>query len=362
LATESGAGATIAIDREAVGRRLSENLETALPAAPQSGEVRSAAADPARLAIHRGDMLLAAGKTAAAAGWYNADSDEARAARAILNRYNRGSTEALRSLERTSRELPDFGLVHFHFGSIESDVPRDIENQVIALEKSVELLPDFGPAHVELARTYALSGNGSKAMAMISRALVLSPQLADRIYEIRALAHSALKEFNEAVRAADIADRLPHGDRAAAEKFSLRVRAVKRRIDEARQQVEDQRVQEIRRDVAAIVSEREPTPAPAPPPPPVPPGRIAYQVESRTPLEVVNAVLPDYPEALRKAGTAGSITFRVDVGADGKVKAASVAESQVSALNAATLEAVRQWTFKAPRAASIRVIVQYFLQ
>ena len=362
LGTEAGATAKLGIDVEGVQNRLSQYAETLLKPPAQAFEITVAEADPARLAIHRGDLLLASGKTADAASWYNADSNEARSARAILNRFNRGLVEAFRILERVARELPEAGLVQFHLGAIETQVPKDIESQVAALERAVQLLPDFGPAHAELARVYALSGNAAKAMPLISRALELSPEIADRIYEIRSDVQTALGEYDEAFRVIEIADRLPHGDRSAAEKFGLRVGNVKRKIETARRDVEDRRLQEIRRDVAAIVEEREPPPAPTPPPPPIPDGRITYDIQARTPLEVIDAVLPDYPETLRKAGTAGRITLRADIGADGKVKAASIAESDIAALNAATLDAVKKWSFKAQRAVSIRVTINYLLQ
>jgi TonB family protein len=321
-----------------------------------------AEADPAKLAIHRGDLALASGKLTDAGTWYNADSADARAARAILNRFNRGPVEAFRGLERVSRELPENGLVHYHLGAIETQVPRDIETQVQALERAVQLLPNFGPGHLELARVYSISGNAAKALPHITRAIQLSPELADRIYEIRSEIHTEMGEFDEAFRVVDIADKLPHGDRAAAQRFSLRAGNVRRKIEAARRDLEDKRLQEIRRDVAAIVQEREPPPAPTPPPPPIPDGQITYEIQARTPIEVVETVFPDYPEALRKAGTAGRLALRVDVGVDGKVTTAAIAESQVPALNAATLDAMKKWTFKAQRAASIRVTINFLLQ
>jgi TonB family protein len=75
----------------------------------------------------------------------------------------------------------------------------------------------------------------------------------------------------------------------------------------------------------------------------------------------VETVYPDYPEALRKSGAAGAIALRVDVGPDGKVKSAAIASSKLAELNAATLEAVKKWTFR-PGNRSIRVIVTYSLQ
>jgi TonB family protein len=279
-----------------------------------------------------------------------------------MNRFNRGPVEALRGLDRTARELPGNGLVQYHLGVMETREPKDIEIQVAALERAVELLPNFGPAHAELARAYALSGRAAKAGPHILRAMELSPQLADRIFEIKAEMHTALEEFNEAYRAIEIADRLPHGGLTAAQSFGLKAANMRRKIESARRDADDRRLQQIRRDVGALVVEREPPQPPPPPPPPVPAGRITYGIESRTPLEVIDTPLPDYPETLRRAGTAGQITLRVDVGADGKVRAASIAESKLPALNAATLDAVKKWSFKLQRAASIRLTINYLPQ
>jgi len=51
----------------------------------------------------------------------------------------------------------------------------------------------------------------------------------------------------------------------------------------------------------------------------------------------------------------------VDVGPDGKVKTAVIASSQVPDMDAATLNAVKKWSFK-PGNRSIRLIVTYSLQ
>ena len=93
----------------------------------------------------------------------------------------------------------------------------------------------------------------------------------------------------------------------------------------------------------------------------MPEGSISYEIETRAPIEVIETVYPDYPEALRKKGAAGVIALRVDVGPDGKVKTAGVAASQVPDLNNATLEAVRKWSFK-PGNRSIRVVLKFSLQ
>ena len=103
-----------------------------------------------------------------------------------------------------------------------------------------------------------------------------------------------------------------------------------------------------------------PKPAP-PPPPPVPVGRIDYQIEARAAIEVVNVVYPDYPEQLRKNGSTGTVSVRVDVGPDGKVKNAILSSSKLPAMNTPTIEAVKQWTFK-PGNRTIQIIFNYLLQ
>src|SRR6185503_13372858 len=109
-------------------------------------------ADMAKLAIHHGDLLLATDRQADAARWYNADSKDARAARAIITRFSRPGPEAVRVLDRASRELPDYGLVQYHFGAMEVTEKKDIESQVAALERAVQLMPLMGRAFAELAR------------------------------------------------------------------------------------------------------------------------------------------------------------------------------------------------------------------
>ena len=67
-------------------------------------------------------------------------------------------------------------------------------------------------------------------------------------------------------------------------------------------------------------------------------------VQSRDALQRQGVVYPDYPEELRKNGSTGTVSVRVDVGPDGKVKTAVISSSKLPAMNALTAEAVKQWT------------------
>ena len=349
------------IDAQAMDSRLKSYVETPLKMPPVTAAVKSSEADMARLAIHRGDLLLATERQADASRWYNADSKDARAARAIITRFSRPAAEATRVLDRSARELPENGLVQYHFGAMELQDKKDIHAQALALERAVQLLPLLGRAYGELARVYALDGQPEKSLPAIGKALDLEPEFADRFYQIRAEVEVTLGQSDRAFRDINIAADLPHSGRSAAEHYSVWISVIQRKIEYARREIDQRKLDEIRQEVRADAERREPPPQPSPPPPPVPEGRISYSIESRAPLEVLDAVYPDYPEALRKKGAAGDITLRVDIGPDGTVKTAAVAASQIPDLNNAALEAMKKWSFK-PGNRSIRVVLTFALQ
>ena len=361
LRKESDAQPKIQIDAEAIDAKLKTWVETPFKGPAASPTIKSGMADTAKLAIHRGDLLLATNRTADAARWYNADSKDARAARAVLTRFSRTAIEAVRALARASVELPDYGLVQYHFGALDIQDKKDMQAQVTALERAVQLLPLMGRAHGELARLYTLNGQADKAMALIAKALELEPEYADHFFEIRADANLALGQPDRAFRDINMAAALPHGDKSATEHYVLRIAAVRKRIETARRDADSLKLQEIRKEVDEKATLLEPPRPAPPPPPPVPVGRIDYQIEARAAIEVVNVVYPDYPEQLRKNGSTGTVSVRVDVGPDGKVKTAVISSSKLPAMNTPTIEAVKQWTFK-PGNRTIQIIFNYLLQ
>jgi len=361
LRLESDVQPKIQIDTEAIDAKLKTWVESPLKASAASPTIKSGMADMAKLAIHRGDVLLATNRTADASRWYNADSKDARAARAILTRFSRTPVEGVRALARASVELPDYGLVQYHFGALDVQDKKDMQAQLTALERAVQLMPMMGRAHGELARLYTLNGQAEKAMPLIAKALELEPEYADRFFEIRADANLALDQPDRAFRDINMAAALPHGDKAATEHYVLKINAVRKRIENVRRDADSRKLEEIRKEVAEKEARLEPPKPPAPPPPPVPVGRIDYQIEARVPIEVVNVVYPEYPVELRKNGTTGTVNVRVDVGPDGKVKTATIASSKLPAMNTPTIEAVKQWTFK-PANRSIQIIFNYLLQ
>src|SRR5688572_3637317 len=119
LKTAEGAKARPNVPEDSLQARLSDYVETRITATTVPA-LESRELSPTAVAIHRGDLLLAAGKTSEAAAWYNGDSTQARAARAILTRFSRSGTEPIRALARASQDLPGDGLIQLHFGSIET--------------------------------------------------------------------------------------------------------------------------------------------------------------------------------------------------------------------------------------------------
>jgi len=93
----------------------------------------------------------------------------------------------------------------------------------------------------------------------------------------------------------------------------------------------------------------------------VPEGTIGYEIETRAPIEVVDATYPEYPESLRAKHATGTIALRVDIGPDGKVRTASIAASQIPDLNNAATDAVKKWVFK-PGNRSICLVLKFSLQ
>ncbi len=340
---------------------LKSYAESVLRPPAATPAIKAIEAPPYNLAIHYGDLLLAAGHTSDAARYYNGDTKESRAARAILTKFSAGGLEGARVLARAVREVPDNGLLQYHFGSLSTAKKEDLDAQAAALERCIQVLPRFGRAYAELARVYALTGAADKSPPLLARALELEPEYADHIYEIRADVNIALQRFDAAFSDIQIAEALPHFEKSQNEHFSLSVMSVRKRIEGARRELEDRSVQRLRRQVDAEVARREPPPAPKAAPAAIPPGRISYQIEARAPIEVMDSIFPDYPEELRRSGVGGSITLQVVVGPDGSPKTVTVATSTLPRLNAATIDAVKKWLFK-PGSRTIKLIIDYALQ
>lgn len=363
LRTLDGQSAKLDIDKKIIQSDFDSFSETLIPPGTGSFDIKVAPLTPGAMSIHRGDLLLAAKKTSEAASWYQGDNGEARAARAILARFSRSGGEPIRLLSSVASSSPESGLVLFHLGSIETKVPEDLQQQVQALNKATVLMPRLGRAHGQLARVDTLIGKGNEALVEVDRALELEPEFADQFYLTRAEALLALGRFGDANAAASLAAALPHLDKSID--YDLKTSELTRRVDEARQELDAKQLQKIREEVTAIVAEREPPPPPPPPRPPERFGAIEYSVQSNRPIRIANAPLPVYSNALIQSGKAGNITVRVTIGSDGKVTQASVIDSQLQEMNAATLDAAKKWIFTPgtpPATLEARIVFRFSVQ
>jgi TonB family protein len=364
LASTADQEPTFELDVEALQAEFDAYTETTVtPRSVATSAITDLALTPAAMAVHRGDLLLAANKPSDASPWYKGEGEDARAARAILPRFSIGGSNALPGLARTSSDLPRAGLVHFHFGSIETQTPEEIERQAQALQQAIEVLPRFGRAHAQLARVMTLLGKHEEALVEIDRALELEPEFADEFHLIQAEAYLGLHRYGEANAAARLAAALPHSRRGVD--YDSKSSEMVRRVDEVRREVEGRRLQQIREEVGALVSRREPPPPPPPPPPPQRFGKIDYDVQANRQIAIVDAPLPLYPDRLVQRGVTGNVTVRAAIGANGKVTQATLVDSQIPDMNAGAIDAVKKWTFQPLTGAAsveVRIVFRFGVQ
>jgi TonB family protein len=367
LKQESGRDAKLAIDESAATNRLGLFSDTRIPAATSVPDIQTREVPLATVSIHRGDELAAAHQNLQSSKWYEGDTDDARAARAILGRIISGN-EAIPLMERAVMDFPDHGLVQYHFGTLDSQDPNVLTQQIDALERAVRLLPLMGRADAELARVLTRSFRAEEALPLLDKSVSLEPEYADRFYLIRAEALMVLRRFDEAFKTAKTAAALPHADRATAVSFDKQVALVDKRIQDIATEVERLQVNDLQESVAAEAARREPPRPPPPPPQPIRAGQIEYQYEATNPVEILKPVLPEYPDELVKSGKAGRITLQVNIGVDGHVVNATITDSQLPDMNAATVAAAKKWTFKPllragqPVTFNIRLSFQYSIQ
>ncbi|HEX4997204.1 MAG TPA: TonB family protein [Terriglobia bacterium] len=346
LRIEGGGSARIDLDTDQLQDELDGYAETAVPLEPRPENIRSIMADNDRVAIHWGDLFLAARKYGFAGEQYSGADADARAARAILIRFTRNPIEASRALERATREIPDVGLAQFHFGSVEVDSPPDlIAAQALGLERAVAKFPLLGRAKAELARVYTLQGRAADALPLIEAAIAEEPEFADHFYDIQAQALVALRRLDDAYRAIKTSAALPHIEEKVDTIYEQKIKTLGERVETIRRNAEAERVEQIRRQVDQAVDLTEPPPPPPPPPEPTRVGNMSYTIESIADVSVINKTYPEFPRVLLDNGVGGTITFEVTVGPDGRVTRVEAVKSDLPELNNSTAASLRRWTF-----------------
>jgi TonB family protein len=367
LKLEQGRDPTLSIDVAAATDKLSPFTDIRIAAVPSVSPIQAREISPAIVSVHRGDALVAARQTIQASRWYEGDSDDARAGRAILARITNGK-EAAPLLERSVQEMPGNGLLQYYFGTIETSDERLLTLQTQALERSLRLLPLMGRVDAELARVLTLHGKPAEALPLLDKALALEPEFADRFYMLRVGALLSMRQYDESRRVAMIASALPHGDSASAALFDQKLALVERTIRDLADTADRLKVEELRASLEAEALRREPPKPPSTPPAPDRQGQIKYEFEATNPIEIISTAYPDYPDAMVKAGKTGKVSLQVKVGVDGKVSSATITDSQIPEMNSETVAAASKWIFKPyvsngrPTAYTIKLIFSFSLQ
>jgi len=116
--------------------------------------------------------------------------------------------------------------------------------------------------------------------------------------------------------------------------------------------------------VGGVVGGLPEAPPPPPPPPPAAPVRVGGNIKPPTKTKDVR---PTYPPIAQSARVQGIVIIEATIGPDGAVKDAKVLRS-IPLLDAAALDAVRQWVFTptllngVPVPVVMTVTVQFTLQ
>jgi TonB family protein len=367
LKAENGRESRLSVDEGKSTEQLNQFVDTRILPGAAAADIQSREISPADASVHRGDVMVAAHKNTQASQWYEGDSADARAARAVFAKITNGG-EAVPLLTRAVADFPDRGLVQYHYGTIESQDPTVITNQIAALERAVRLLPLMGRAHAELARVLTIGFQAAEALPLLDRAVALEPEYADRFYILRAETLVVLHRYDEAYKTAKLAASLPHADRTATAIYNQKAVLLDQKIQDIRIEAERLQVNQLLDTVAAEAARRDPVKPPPPPPQPDRAGQIEYQYEATNAVEILKQVLPEYADKLVKSGRAGKITLQVSIGKDGVVANATITDSQISEMNAETIAAVKRWTFKPliragqPAAFNIKLIFNYSIQ
>jgi TonB family protein len=367
LKAENGRESRLSVDEGKSTEQLNQFVDTRILPGAAAADIQSREISPADASVHRGDVMVAAHKNTQASQWYEGDSADARAARAVFAKITNGG-EAVPLLTRAVADFPDRGLVQYHYGTIESQDPTVITNQIAALERAVRLLPLMGRAHAELARVLTIGFQAAEALPLLDRAVALEPEYADRFYILRAETLVVLHRYDEAYKTAKLAASLPHADRTATAIYNQKAVLLDQKIQDIRIEAERLQVNQLLDTVAAEAARRDPVKPPPPPPQPDRAGQIEYQYEATNAVEILKQVLPEYADKLVKSGKAGKITLQVSIGKDGVVANATITDSQIPEMNAETIAAVKRWTFKPliragqPAAFNIKLIFNYSIQ
>ena len=301
-----------------------------------------------------GDLAVASGLANLARAHYQESRlDEARLGLAVIAKSGEQRATSWRGFEQLIQQLPDSGLAHYHFGTLQAETDQDRQTQIAALERAIGLLPRMGRAYAELGFLLVMDGRPEEAIPLIERAIDLEPEFADRSFEALAEARFALLDDVGAREAAQTAATLPHSNPSALEHYRMLAPDIYRRLDSRRREQEALRVDQLRQQVQALADERDPRPVPATGGR-IPDGLVHYELSSNPPSGVqeptlVSGELPEYTVDLRRRRIQGQVQVEVDLDRQGRVTESRVRSSEDEDLSRAVRAAIGRWRFDPAR-------------
>ncbi len=372
LTREEGFDATPGVVSEGVESELFQYEDSALPFAAMDVASQPRPVPAGERDAMLGDLAVSAGLEQRARSFYAASPLEAGRIGLALLGQGRAGSGGRQTFERLVVDFPDSGLAHYYLGILEPETDEDRRVQIIALERSVDLMPQSGRARAELGWLYVLDERPGEALPLVDQALRLEPELADRFYEILAEAQLSLGDYETAGHYIQIAASLPHSDVSSLERYDRLVPEFYRKMESHRRLGEAERMEALRREVEAMADRVDPRPVPVPEAP-APVGRISYSISSG-PTQGITAPplrespMPDYTADLRRRGVEGRVVLEVDLDRRGRIADLRVRSSEDAELSTQALDAIGRWRFDPARRGfesteySFRLTLTFYLE
>ncbi len=114
--------------------------------------------------------------------------------------------DAIRSFKRALEIDPNYTKVYNNLAVVYHE-KRMINEAIDALKKAIELDPSYGPSYNNLASVYKGIGRRDEAIQLFFKALENSPYYAGTVYYNLALLYFENKEYDKAIKYADLAER-----------------------------------------------------------------------------------------------------------------------------------------------------------
>lgn len=272
--------------------------------------------------------------------------------------YNRGNIDdALKTLSKAVRQNSSDGNAWYYFGLalnrkesswIEQGSSSKVWTSREAFERAAYLLPNFAPAHRELAYTLLLANEARRASAEAERALELGEKSAQSNYIIGEVNLRA-KEYDKALASAETALQL-EPDFPPALLLKSQALSNTKRFTEAAVSLERflavspgdpdaeawrEQLDTLRQRSNAITTEA-----------PSKQDKVFSSKETARKFRILYKPEANYTEAARKAGVSGMVSLLAVMSSDGLVKQVFILQSLSHGLTKTAVEAIHKIKFE----------------